>query len=64
MGTLLYSPRSGSVVESNPRHKQIQLEMIAALGVRSSPAAMLEASGVDTVKELKHRNAENLAAKK
>ena len=32
-------------------------------GVGSEFAELLEASGVDTVKELKHRNAENLAAK-
>lgn len=32
-------------------------------GVASQYAELLEAAGVDTVKELKHRNAENLAAK-
>ena len=32
-------------------------------GVASQYAELLECAGVDTVKELKHRNAENLAAK-
>ena len=32
-------------------------------GVASQYAELLESAGVDTVKELKHRNAENLAAK-
>ena len=32
-------------------------------GVASQYAELLEGAGVDTVKELKHRNAENLAAK-
>jgi len=32
-------------------------------GVASQYAELLEASGVDTVKELRHRNADNLAAK-
>ena len=32
-------------------------------GVASQYAELLENAGVDTVKELKHRNAENLAAK-
>ena len=32
-------------------------------GVASQYAELLEAAGVDTVKELKHRNADNLAAK-
>lgn len=32
-------------------------------GVAGEYAELLEASGVDTVKELRHRNAENLAAK-
>lgn len=32
-------------------------------GVASQYAELLESSGVDTVKELKHRNAENLASK-
>jgi predicted flap endonuclease-1-like 5' DNA nuclease len=32
-------------------------------GVASQYAELLERAGVDTVKELKHRNAENLAAK-
>ena len=32
-------------------------------GVASQYAELLESAGVDTVKELKHRNAQNLAAK-
>lgn len=32
-------------------------------GVASQYAELLECAGVDTVRELKHRNAENLAAK-
>ncbi len=32
-------------------------------GVASQYAELLEGAGVDTVKELKHRNAENLTAK-
>lgn len=32
-------------------------------GIGSQFAELLEAAGVDTVKELRHRNAENLAAK-
>ena len=32
-------------------------------GIGSEYSELLEAAGVDTVKELRHRNAENLAAK-
>lgn len=38
-------------------------DLIRIKGVGPEYAELLEAAGVDTVKELKHRNAENLAAK-
>jgi predicted flap endonuclease-1-like 5' DNA nuclease len=38
-------------------------DMMRISGVGPQFAELLEASGVDTVKELQHRNAENLAAK-
>lgn len=38
-------------------------DMMRISGIGPQYAELLEASGVDTVKELQHRNAENLAAK-
>lgn len=38
-------------------------DLLRINGVASQYAELLECAGVDTVKELKHRNAENLAAK-
>lgn len=38
-------------------------DLFRVKGVASQYAELLEAAGVDTVKELKNRNAENLAAK-
>ena len=38
-------------------------DLIRIHGVGPQFAALLEAAGVDTVKEFRHRNAENLAAK-
>ncbi len=38
-------------------------DMMRVSGIGPQFAELLEASGVDTVKELQHRNAENLAAK-
>ena len=38
-------------------------DMMRVSGIGPQFAEMLEASGVDTVKELQHRNAANLAAK-
>lgn len=38
-------------------------DLMRIKGVGPEYAELLEAAGVDTVKELKHRNAENLAAK-
>ena len=38
-------------------------DLFRVKGVASQYAELLEGAGVDTVKELKHRNAENLAAK-
>jgi len=38
-------------------------DMMRISGVGPQFAELLEASGVDTVKELRHRNAENLASK-
>lgn len=39
------------------------VDLFRISGVGPEYAELLEASGVDTVKELRHRNAENLAAK-
>lgn len=38
-------------------------DLMRVKGVGKQYAELLEASGVDTIKELRHRNAENLAAK-
>jgi predicted flap endonuclease-1-like 5' DNA nuclease len=38
-------------------------DLMRISGIGPEYAELLEASGVDTVKELRHRNAENLAAK-
>ncbi len=38
-------------------------DLFRVKGVASQYAELLEGAGVDTVKELRHRNAENLAAK-
>jgi len=38
-------------------------DLMRVSGIGRQYAELLEASGVDTIKELRHRNAENLAAK-
>jgi predicted flap endonuclease-1-like 5' DNA nuclease len=38
-------------------------DLMRVNGIGRQYAELLEASGVDTIKELRHRNAENLAAK-